>query len=647
MAIMVRMVRTSILVALLALSACGEPARQEALRSQPAPTFTKDIAPILFDHCASCHRPGQAAPFSLLQYADVRPRAKAIARVTLIRQMPPWLPDPGESSFIGERWLGDDQIRIIQRWVDAGALEGNPADLPKLRAWTEGWQSGKPDLVVTMPRPYVLQPADRDVYRNVVMPLSLPAGRFVRAVEFQTAGAPVHHAVIRVDRAHASRWRDGEGGQPGFDGMVSEDVQDPDGQFLGWAPGRGPIVSPEDMAWRLEAGSDLIVELHLLSGKSPIAVQPSVGLFFTDRPPAHEPVMGIISAKAIDIPAGERDYVIEETYQLPVDVDVLSVYPHAHYLGNQMQVRAVLPDGMSKSLIRIRHWSFHWQQDYRYVTPIALPRGTKIVMRYTYDNSTANKDNPHRPPEHVIWGPRSSDEMGTLGLQLLPHSSADRNALVKSFADRQALEDVAGAELAVRYAPDDKGNQTNLGSSYMRAGRFAEAIPHLERALRLDPRSANAHNYLGGALLAEHRVQEALVQFRHASELAPRDEHLHFNLGKVLDEAGQPAEAAREFERAIAINPDLWEAHQQLGVLLFSRNQLTGAVVHLKRAVELAPDSAAAHSDLGGALAAAGRSDEALIQIRRALELDPAYAPAAENLARLQNLGRLQQRPPR
>ncbi|HEV3215006.1 MAG TPA: tetratricopeptide repeat protein [Vicinamibacterales bacterium] len=635
------------LVALLALSACGGPQRQDALRGQPAPTFSRDIAAILFDHCASCHRPGQVAPFSLLQYADARPRAKAIARATLIRQMPPWLPDASESSFMGERVLRDDQIQTVQRWVEAGALEGNPADLPKMPAWTEGWQLGKPDLVVTMPRPYVLQPGDRDVYRNVVMPLSLPSGRFVRAVEFQTAGAPVHHAVIRVDRAHASRWRDGEDGQPGFDGMVAEDVQDPGGQFLGWAPGRGPIVSPEDMAWRLEAGSDLIVELHLLPGKSPIAVQPSVGLFFTDRPPAHEPVMGIISAKTIDIPAGERDYVIEETYQLPVDVDVLSVYPHAHYLGKEMQVRAVLPDGKTKSLIHIRQWSFHWQQDYRYVTPIALPRGTKIVMRYTYDNSDANKDNPHRPPEHVIWGPRSSDEMGTLGLQLLPHSSGDRSALVKSFAERQALEDVAGAELAVRYAPDDEVNQTNLGSSYVRAGRFAEAIPHLERALRLDPRSANAHNYLGGALLAEHRVQEALVQFRQASELAPRDEHLHFNLGKVLDEAGQPAEAAQEFERAIAINPDLWEAHQQLGVVLFSHNQLTGAILHLTRAAELAPDSAAVHSDLGGALAAAGRSGEALIQIRRALELDPGYPPARENLARLQTPGRPQQPPPR
>jgi Flp pilus assembly protein TadD len=328
-------------------------------------------------------------------------------------------------------------------------------------------------------------------------------------------------------------------------------------------------------------------------------------------------------------------------------VDLLSVYPHAHYLGKEMQVHAVFPDGRSKPLIHIRQWSFHWQQDYRYVTPIALPRGTKIVMRYTYDNSDANKDNPHRPPEHVIWGPRSSDEMGTLGLQLLPHSRADRSALVKSFAERQAFEDVAGAELAVRYAPDDKVNQTNLGSSYARAGRFAEAIPHLERALRLDPRSANAHNYLGGALLAEHKVQEALVHFRHASELAPNDEQLHFNLGKVLDEAGQPAEAAQEFERAIAINPDLWEAHQQLGVVLFSHNQLTGAIVHLTRAAELAPDSAAVHSDLGGALAAAGRSGEALVQIRRALELDPAYPPARENLARLQTAGRQQQRPTR
>src|SRR5437667_5300474 len=359
----------AILLLLLGLGGCRRLPR-EAAAVQPVPTFNRDVAPILFEHCAPCHRPGQAAPFTLLRYVDVRPRAKAIARATHAREMPPWLPDP-EPAFIGERRLRDDQIQTIQRWVDAGALEGSPADLPKTPTWADGWQLGKPDLVVTMSRPYILRPGKYDVYRNVVLPLSLASGRFVRAVEFHTGSAPVHHAVIRIDRAHASRSRDGADGQPGFDGMVSEDVQDPGGQFIGWAPGRGPIVSPEGMPWRLEQGSDLIVELHLLPGKTPVSVQPAVALFFTDMPPVRTPLMGIVSAKTIDIPAGKRDYIIEETYQLPADVDVLSVYPHAHYLGKEMQLQAVLPDGTSKPLIHIKQWSFHWQQDYRYVTPIA------------------------------------------------------------------------------------------------------------------------------------------------------------------------------------------------------------------------------------------------------------------------------------
>jgi len=166
-------------VAALAVASCTvERQKEAAVRTPPAaPTFTKDIAPILFEHCASCHRPGEAAPFSVLKYADVRPRARAIARATQARIMPPWLPDPHDPPFMGVRRLRDDQIATIQRWADTGAGEGNPGDLPALPVWAEGWQLGRPDLVVSLPRPYVLQPGTHDVYRNVVVPVSIPANR--------------------------------------------------------------------------------------------------------------------------------------------------------------------------------------------------------------------------------------------------------------------------------------------------------------------------------------------------------------------------------------------------------------------------------------------------------------------------------------
>jgi hypothetical protein len=490
--------------------------------ARPAPTFNHDVAPVLFAHCQPCHRPGQPVPFTLMTYADAKRRAGKIAEAVEGRHMPPWLPERGGPAFAGERGLSETDISIVRRWAAAGAPEGDPAERPQPRAWPAGWELGQPDLVVTMPRAYALAPGPRDVYRNVILPVKLPAMRFVRAVEFRTEGAPVHHAVIRVDRGRASAARDGLDGQPGFEGMQAADAQDPDGHFIGWAPGRGPIVAPDGLPWRLDPSSDLVVELHLLPGKTPVAVRPLVGLYFTDTPPAGTPVLIVMGNKAIDIPAGATDYAIEDAYELPIDATVLSVYPHAHYLGKEMTVRAVLPGGETKTLIHIPRWSFHWQQDYRYVTPIALPRGTRIVMRYTYDNSAANDDNPSDPPRRVRAGPQSSDEMGNLGIQLLPRSAADAATLTASFEAHAAEIDLAGAQMLAGQDPSNAANHAAAGIALSRLRRFADAVPPLERAVQLDPGSANARNHLAGALLATGRSREAIEQFREAAALAPR-----------------------------------------------------------------------------------------------------------------------------
>ncbi len=633
-----------VILMVLALGGFGKASQQRIADVEPQQsivTFNKDVAPIMFEHCSPCHRPGQPVPFTLLQYSDVKPRMERIARVTKTRQMPPWLPEPSTPPFIGERRLRDDQIEMIQRWVEAGALEGDPADLPKAPTWTGVWQLGQPDVVATMSRPYLLQPGRSDTFRNLVLPLSLPASRFVRAVEFRPGSSAIHHAIMRVDRTSASRRRDGDDGQPGFpfDGMSSS-AEDPGGYFIGWAPGQGPIVAPEGMPWRLERGSDLVVEVHLPPGATPTTVQPSIGLYFSDTPPVRMPVMVVMESKTIDIPAGVSDHEITDTYVLPVDVELLSVYPHAHYLGKAMHVHAVLPDGSTRRLLQINRWSFNWQQDYRYATPVALPLGTTLIMRYRYDNSDGNKDNPHHPPQRVTYGQRSSDEMGTLGLQLLPRSSADAAVLVEAFTQRQLLAAVAGAEMLVRLDPENADNQQYLGRSYAAVGRSEAAIAHFEHALRLNPRNARAHGDLGAALFEERRIEDALARLRQAVALAPRDEQLHGDLGKVLYGAGMTEEAAREFERAIELNPDFVEAHGNLGLLLATSNRLDEAIVHFRRVAELAPDSAVAQSDLGAALAQAGRIEEAFQHIRRALEISPTFAPALENLARLERQGR-------
>ena len=285
MGAIMRMRAAAVLLAFLpTLSACERTSEGSlSAASQASPTFTKDIAPILFERCVTCHRPGQhAVPFSLLTYADAKPRAKRIAEMTKLRRMPPWPPDQNDPGFVGERRLRDDEIETIQRWAATGVAEGRPADLPKAPFFPDGWLSGKPDLVVSPAKPYMLQPGPHDMFRNIVIRVPISSDKYVRIVEFDPGHAPVHHAIIRIDQTDGSRSRDGKDGQPGFDGMAALDVQNPDGHFIGWAPGRGPIVAPAALPWRLVRGSDLVVELHLLPGKTPVAIQPTIALYFSD-----------------------------------------------------------------------------------------------------------------------------------------------------------------------------------------------------------------------------------------------------------------------------------------------------------------------------------------------------------------------------
>lgn len=601
-------------------------------------TFNEHVAPIIFQNCASCHRPGEVAPFPLLSYDDVKAEATKIGRETLERHMPPWLPEPGEFPIAGVRRLTDTQIDTLQRWIKQGMAEGDPVHRPVPPSFPDGWLLGTPDLVVTPDRPFVLAPQGVDVYRNLVLRTSVPSTKFVRAVEFKANGAPIHHAVIRVDRTSASRRREGLDGNGGFEGM-SWNLFDPDGQFIGWAPGRGPIQTPEGMAWRLEPGMDLVVEVHMIPGGDTATVAPSVGLHFTDTPATRAPVTVKMGSKLIDIPAGTTDYLVADSYELPFAVELMGVYPHAHYLARDMQVSAAFPDGQVKTLLHIKHWSFHWQQDYRFITPIRLPAGTRLTMRYTFDNSTKNPSNPNTPPKRVQAGPKSTDEMAELSLQFLTASFADRVQLLNEFAEREQRANIAMGEHRVGTDPENAENRAFLGGSYVQAGRFVDAIPHLNAAVRLGDTTAATQGDLGAALMALNRPADALVHFQRAATLAPNDEVLHFNLGTTLAALSRTTEAEAAYRRSLALNPDYVDAHVNLGVSLLGRRQMLDALTHFRRAAELQPESAVMQSNFGGALMAAGRPREAIVAVRRALSIDPDYAPARDNLRRLEAMG--------
>lgn len=335
-----------------------------------------------------------------------------------------------------------------------------------------------------------------------------------------------------------------------------------------------------------------------------------------------------MGVKALEILPGARGHAITDRWTLPADVTLLSVYPHAHHFCRTMDVTVTYPDGREETLLRIPQWSFHWQQDYRFSSPVTLPAGSAVQMRYTYDNTT-------NPPRRVLAGPRSSDEMANLLLQVVPRTTADAARLRAYAATREAAANVAAAEMLVRVEPRSATQWTFLGASYVEVGRVAEGLTALERARALDGALWNTRNELAGALLRAGRLPEAVQEFREASRLAPANGRVQFNLARALLAAGERDAGRRALEQALSLEPDLPEAHHELGAWWFANGRLTEAVRYLRRAVALAPESALALSDLGGALAQAGQRDEARQVLERALSLDPGLESARVNLQRL------------
>jgi len=663
------------------VAACSRTKEQTEKAAERAVTFNGNIAPILFDNCASCHRPIEdppspkasarqappspkayssndplcvaGAPFSVLDYGSVRRYARAISSAVQRRAMPPWLPEPGHGEFAGERRLRDDQIALIAKWVESGAPEGNPADAPKPPTFSGGWQLGTPDLVLRLPEAYTLQPLDsapfdsaqakqskqgrpqpgtRDVFRNFVIPVPITTTRYVRAVEFRADRPQVlHHADVAIDLGRTSRALDRAEPGPGFATMDGAQVYN----VYGWSPGKVPVMEPSDNAWRLDPGADLILLLHMIAGAKSETVQPTIGLFFSDTPPTRTPISVKLEAHGIAIPAGEANYVVEDSYVLPVDVEAVSIYPHAHYLGKEMRGTATLPDGSQKDLLSIRQWDFRWQDRYRYRSPVFLPHGTRLSMRFTYDNSAANPNNRSQPPQRVRLGPRSTDEMGQLWIEVVPRRTEDAAVLNADFVRRSLVAAIASAEMDVQLDPQVAGVHNVLATRYLQAGRVADARAQLEEALRLDPRHAEARSNLGVVLQAQGYLAEGMKHLRTAVQLKPKDDSVRFNLGAGLLAVGQPDAAIREFQTAIALNPENADAHFNLGVILGPRNQLDEAIAHLRRAVEINPLNADAHHNLAVAYGLQTRLDEAIPEAQAAVRLKPDFAPAREMLQRL------------
>jgi peroxiredoxin len=380
-----------------------------------APTFNADIAPILHEHCAVCHRPGEVAPFPLLTYQDAAKRAGLIATVTGKRYMPPWKPEEGYGHFQDERRLSDRQIELIRQWADKGAPEGDPGQRPSTPQFASGWRAGKPDEVFTMTAPFSVQADGPDVIQCFVVPLDLATDRYVKTVEFHPGNSRVvHHALFFLDSRGGARKLDSatpELGYPCFGGpriVLS-------GALGGWAPGATPQPLASGMAFKVEKGTDLVMQIHYHPSGKPESDQSSVGLTFTGQPRKGLGHM-VAGSRLIDLPAGDAHYEVVDWVEAPQDIELVNIAPHAHLLCKEVKVDARLPDGRIEPLIWIKDWDFNWQGEYRFAEPVKLPKGTRIEMRYVYDNSAANPRNPSNPPQRVTFGEQTTDEMALLFL---------------------------------------------------------------------------------------------------------------------------------------------------------------------------------------------------------------------------------------
>ncbi len=628
--------------------------------ANPPVTWSRQIAPIVYQNCTTCHHPGGSGPFSLLTYPEAYRRGPQMAEVTQSRFMPPWLPAPGYGDFLGTRRLSDAQVALIRSWVESGMPEGDASAAPAAPHYDATWQLGKPDLILTIEHPYTLTASGSDVFRNFVLPYPLAATHYIHAMEIlPSAPQVVHHANVLIDRTASFRRSHPTDWQLGVPGMELEldagNTFDPDSHFLFWKPDTPVLEEPEGMPWRLDAGNDLILNMHLKPSGKPETISAQIGLYFTADPPAKHPMLlQLEDDRDLDIPAGDRNFVVQDELKLPVDVDVFGIYPHAHYLGKELDGWAILPNGRKQWLIRIPNWDIDRQSVYRYRTPVFLPRGTVLHMHYLYDNSADNIHNPNSPPIRVCAGNRSVDEMAHLWLQVLPVN------VPKGSPDPRLQLEQAWMEHRVEKNPGDLIALYNLASARAGLGHYAEAAADYRKILAGHPGDARTLNSLGAALenagdapgaeeafkqaiasgadtcdpqfnlaqleLKNSKFAQAEEQFRDLLRQCKGDAETHNGLAIALEGEGDSAPAQAEFERALELDSSNFTALYHLGEMAIESGQPERAVDLLEKAIAQHPDDVDARERLAMGYAQSGRQDDALTQLRAAVRIKPGDA---------------------
>jgi hypothetical protein len=407
---MKRIFGLGILTGLLVLASLGAATEKTALV-----TFTKDVAPIIQKNCQVCHRPGEIAPMSFMNYREIRPWARAIREAVTTRQMPPWFADPKHGEFSNDCRLSQKDIDTVAAWVEAGSREGDASDLPPNPKFPEGWSIGKPDAVLSMTEEYNVPSNGVIPYKFFAVPTNFSEDKYVQFAEIHQGNRKlVHHVIVDVRNP-------GQGAMPkageinptellGSRSGSSERPADSDGRLVGWAPGEAPLLLRPGQAKLLKKGAVLIFQVHYTTNGEAGTDRSSVGLIFSRHPVEKRVITSGASARNLLIPAGDSNYESSAEFTFKEDSHIDSLHPHMHFRGRDFLYRLIYPDGTSKILLSVPRWDFNWQLTYFLKEPIAAPKGSRLECVAHYDNSSKNKFNPD-PTKSVTWGPQTWEEM--------------------------------------------------------------------------------------------------------------------------------------------------------------------------------------------------------------------------------------------
>jgi hypothetical protein len=544
-----------------------------AATTQPPVTFSRDVLLLLQRSCQGCHRPGEAAPFSLLTYEESRPWAKAMKEAVLLHKMPPWFADPHIGKFSNDRSLSEKDISTLVAWSDQGAPQGDPKDAPAPLQFIEGWRIPKPDVVIEMPNDFHVPSSGVLNLQHIVVPSGFTEDRWVQCTEVRPGNRALVHHIVVFTREPGSKWlKDAKIGVP-FDPDKKHKRKKDDGVpgegVAGYTPGAFPVPLPPGQAILIKAGSDIVFQMHYTTNGKAGTDRSRLGLVFAPGPPKQRVASLAAYNDDLKIPAGDPNYRVDSVFDLGAEVQLTSMQPHMHSRGKDFEFRAIYPNGQTETLLRVLNYSFSWQLSYDLAKPIVLPKGTRIQCTAHFDNSANNPNNPD-PNKEVSWGDQTFDEMmigffsvafeANMPLKSLtaePPKEANkpRPKSPKEFEALRAFQDAQTPDQQLQAIENILSNFADTEFKVMllqtamqieqRRNDFAQVLFYGQRLLDADPKGAFALVTMASETARHTRLFDL-----------DKDE----KLAKVEQYAKAGLEAAKVMPKPAGVADDQWEA---------------------------------------------------------------------------------------